>query len=316
MARTDVNRFLLIWIAVFGMVALSTNMSMAATDVGRNAADFLMIGHGARAASLGGAYTAMASEATAAYWNPAGLSSVEGSEVTFGHFAWYQDITVEQASFGFPLGESFSGALSATYVNYGTIQGYDALGQSSGDIVAYDWVGGVSLAIAFSENFSFGLTGKYVSQRLDDITASAFAGDIGVRYNSESFAVGATVVNLGSEMKFDQATEKLPTAARLGIMFRPFSDAVATSLEIEQRIQGDLYVRQGIELGFDEMYFLRAGFDYLPAQDGRSLATGISAGAGLRLSFAEFDYAFTPNDKSTSEDLHRFTLTFLLSGSR
>ena len=316
MARTDVNRFLLIWIAVFGMVALSTNMSMAATDVGRNAADFLMIGHGARAASLGGAYTAMASEATAAYWNPAGLSSVEGSEVTFGHFAWYQDITVEQASFGFPLGESFSGALSATYVNYGTIQGYDALGQSSGDIVAYDWVGGVSLAIAFSENFSFGLTGKYVSQRLDDITASAFAGDIGVRYNSESFAVGATVVNLGSEMKFDQATEKLPTAARLGIMFRPFSDAVATSLEIEQRIQGDLYVRQGIELGFDEMYFLRAGFDYLPAQDGRSLATEISAGAGLRLSFAEFDYAFTPNDKSTSEDLHRFTLTFLLSGSR
>ena len=68
---------------------------------------------------------------------------------------------------------------------------------------------------------------------------------------------------------------------------------------------------QGIELGFDEMYFLRAGVDYLPAQDGRRLATGISAGAGLRLKFAEFDYAFTPNDKSTCEDLHRFTITFL-----
>jgi hypothetical protein len=50
----------------------------------------------------------------------------------------------------------------------------------------------------------------------------------------------------------------------------------------------------------------------MPAQDGRRLATGMSAGAGLRLDFAEIDYAFTPNDKSTSEDLHRFTLTFFL----
>ncbi|MCX6835982.1 MAG: hypothetical protein NTW07_12820, partial [candidate division Zixibacteria bacterium] len=114
-----------------------------------------------------------------------------------------------------------------------------------------------------------------------------------------------------SDITFDQTSEKLPTAARLGVMFRPFSEALAASMEIEQRFKGDLYVRQGLELGFDEMYFLRAGFDYLPAQDGRQLATGISAGAGLRLKFAEFDYAFTPNDKSTTEDLHRFTLTFL-----
>jgi hypothetical protein len=311
MARTDVNRILLIWVVAMALVALVGDVSLAATDVGRTAADFLMIGHGARAASLGGAYTAMASEATAAYWNPAGLTDIDGPQATLGHFAWYQDITVEQVSFGFPLGERFSGALSATYVNYGTIQGYDIFGESSGDIVAYDWVGGVSLAMALSDRFSFGLTGKYVSQRLDDITASAFASDIGLRYGGESFALGATVINLGGDINFDQTSEKLPTAARLGVMFRPFSEALVASMEIEQRFKGDLYVRQGLELGFDEMYYLRAGFDYLPAQDGRRLATGISAGAGLRLNFAEFDYAFTPNDKSTTEDLHRFTLTFL-----
>ncbi|MCX6835071.1 MAG: PorV/PorQ family protein, partial [candidate division Zixibacteria bacterium] len=199
MARTDVNRILLIWVVVMALVALVGDVSLAATDVGCTAADFLMIGHGARAASLGGAYTAMASEATAAYWNPAGLTGIDGAQVTFGHFAWYQDITVEQMSFGFPVGERFSGALSATYVNYGIIQGYDVLGESSGDIVAYDWVGGISLAMAVSDRFSFGLTGKYVSQRLDDITASAFASDIGLRYSGESFALGATVINLGSD---------------------------------------------------------------------------------------------------------------------
>ena len=315
MARTELNRILLIWIIVMILVALVGDVTVAATDVGRTAADFLMIGHGARAASLGGAYTAMASEATAAYWNPAGLTGLEGTEVTFGHFAWFQDITVEQASFGFPLSDRFSGALSATYVSYGTIQGYDLTGQPSDDVVAYDWNGGISLAAAISDRFSIGLTGRYINQRLDDVSASAFAGDFGVRYSDESFAIGATVVNLGSDMKFYQASEKLPAAARLGVMFRPFSETVATSLEVEQRFYGDLYIRQGLEFGFDETYFLRAGFDYLPAQDGRSLASGITAGAGLSLSFVEFDYAFTPNDQSTSEDLHRFTLTFFL-GSR
>ena len=315
MAKTFVTRLILVWIAIMVLAALIGDVSVAATDVGRSAADFLMIGHGARAAALGGAYTAMASEATAAYWNPAGLSGIEGAEVTFGHYAWFQDITVEQMSLGFPLGDKFSGALSATYLNYGTIQGYDASGLPSDDITAYDLAGGISLAMVLTDRISVGLTGKYISQRLDDITASAFAGDVGLRFSAESFALGATLVNLGSDMKFNQVSETLPTAARFGVMFRPFSDAVAASLDIEQRLHGDLYVRQGLELGFDERYFLRAGFDYLPAQDGRRLSTGISAGAGLRLSFAEFDYAFTPNDKSTSEDLHRFTVTFLF-GSR
>jgi hypothetical protein len=311
MARADVDKFILIWIIAMVLVALIGDVSLAATDVGRSAADFLMIGHGARAAALGGAYTAMASEATAAYWNPAGLTEIENAEVTLGHYAWFQDITVEQASLAFPLSERFFGAVSATYLNYGTIQGYDISGLPSDEISAYDLVGGISLGYAVTEQISFGLTGKYISQRLDDITASAFAGDIGLRYCAESFALGATLVNLGSDMKFDQVSETLPTAARFGVMFRPFSEALAASLDVEQRIHGDLYVRQGLELGFDERYFLRAGLDYLPAQDGRRLSTGLSAGAGLRLSFAEFDYAFTPNDKSTSEDLHRFTLTFL-----
>jgi len=282
-----------------------------ATDVGRTAADFLMIGHGARAAALGGAYTAMASGPTAAYWNPAGLADLDQTGLSVGHFAWLQDIKVEQFSLGKPLGDRFSTALSATYVNYGQIDGYDVDGNAAGDLVAYDWVGGLSIGVGLTESFSVGMTGKYVNQRLDDISASAFAADFGVHYRAESFALGAAVVNVGSKMTFDQTAEKLPAALRVGVMVRPFSEALVTSLEVEQRFYGDLYVRQGLELGFSDQYFLRAGYDYLPAQDGRWLATGITLGAGLHLGMVEADYAFTPNDHSTSEDLHRFTLTFL-----
>jgi hypothetical protein len=310
MATYRISSSVLVGIIALAVLSGSARLQ-AATDVGRSAADFLMIGHGARAAALGGAFTAMSSEVSSAYWNPAGLSSLDRTGVSLGHFAWYQDITVEQVSFGLPLSDRFAGALSATYVNYGEIAGYDVDGVSTGDLVAYDWVGGLSLSVALSESFALGVTGKYVNQRLDDFSASAFAADLGLRYSTESFAAGATVVNFGGDLTFNQVSEKLPTAARFGLMFRPMAGTVATSIEVEQRFQGDLMIRQGLELGFQDSYYLRAGYDYLPAQDGRRLATGMSAGAGLRLDFAEFDYAFTPNDKSTSEDLHRFTLTFL-----
>ena len=70
------------------------------------------------------------------------------------------------------------------------------------------------------------------------------------------------------------------------------------------------FARQGLELGFSERYFLRTGYDYMPGQNERWLATRISVGGGLRLDAAAIDYSFTPNDKSTTEDIHRFTVSY------
>ncbi|MEW5797027.1 MAG: PorV/PorQ family protein [Candidatus Zixiibacteriota bacterium] len=314
MATRRIKNRLITAVTVQLLSTMAAGLVWPASDAGRSAADFLMIGQGARAAALGGAYTAMSSDATAAHWNPAGLSGLENAAVALGHFAWYQDITVEQLGVGLPLGEKLVGGVTATYVNYGQIDGYDINGVASGDLVAYDWVGGFSVAATLTESFSAGVTAKYVNQRLDDVSGSALAFDLGARFETSSLAFGAAIVNLGGQMKFDQSSEKLPAAARFGGMVRTFDGAIITSLDIEQRFEGDLTIRQGLELGFSDRYFLRAGYDYLPAQDGRRLATGMSLGGGLRLSIAEIDYAFTPNDKSTSEDLHRFTLTFQFAG--
>ena len=313
MLRNTLKRIFIIWILLLAAVVLAGDVSWAATDVGRTAADFLLIGHGARAAGFGGAYTAVCRGASAAYWNPAGLTELQSGRVSLGHFSWFQDITVEQASIGLPVSDAIAAAVSVTYVNYGTIDGYDMSGNATGEIAAYDWAGGLSFGFVLSEQASVGITGKYVNQRLDDVSASSFAADLGLRYSFESIAFAATVTNLGGEMQFDEVAEKLPAAARFGVQLMPFSEALMASFELEKRFQGDLYLRQGMELGFSDQYYLRVGCDYLPAQNGRSLATGLSFGAGVQFDFGGFDYAFTPNDKSTSEDLHRFTLTLLFS---
>ena len=309
MIRNVVTRIVFIWIAIMIVVALLGDVSVAASDVGRTGADFLRIGHGARAAGLGGAYTALSHGASAAYWNPAGLSNLEGFEVSLGHFAWFQDISVEQASLALPLNAGPVLGASITYVNYGDIAGFDADGNATGDLTAYDLAVGLSVGHALDDHWSAGLTGKWVSQKLDQYNASAFAADLGLRYTGSSFVVGATVTNVGSKLTFDETAEDLPAAFQVGVAILPFGGAVATSLDFYQPFQGDLIIRQGLELGFSERYYLRTGYDYLPGQDGRQLATSISLGAGLRFDFGDFDYSFTPNDKSTSEDLHRFTLS-------
>jgi len=89
------RRIILGWVLLIIVVALIGKVSVAASNAGRTAADFLLIGVGARAAGMGGAYTVVSEGALASYWNPAGLSDVEGGEVVLGHFSWFQDITME-----------------------------------------------------------------------------------------------------------------------------------------------------------------------------------------------------------------------------
>ncbi len=47
------------------------------TAIGTASAEFLLLGAGARGAALGGAYSAIADDIEAMYWNPGGLALLE-----------------------------------------------------------------------------------------------------------------------------------------------------------------------------------------------------------------------------------------------
>jgi hypothetical protein len=56
------------------------------------AAEFLRIGVGARALGMGGAFTALADDGSAAYWNPAGLAMMDRPELLFMHAEQFGDL--------------------------------------------------------------------------------------------------------------------------------------------------------------------------------------------------------------------------------
>src|SRR4029453_7116453 len=56
--------------------------------VGTSSGGFLKIGVGARATGLGESFVAVANDPSAIYWNPAGLASMQRSEVLLSHVDW------------------------------------------------------------------------------------------------------------------------------------------------------------------------------------------------------------------------------------
>ena len=78
-------KFIRFWV-VLTVVCLSFGPRwVQATAEGDYSSEILNIGVGARALGMGGAFVGAASDATAAYWNPAGLSMIDDVEIATIH---------------------------------------------------------------------------------------------------------------------------------------------------------------------------------------------------------------------------------------
>ena len=130
-------------ILAFGVVFLALAASLEASS-GTESASFLDIPVGARPAAMGSAYSALATDAYAPTWNPAGLGELDSLQIAAQHVAYLQSTAYEYASAAVPLpkprgcvdsiwcGRSAFGG-SIQYFGSGDIAGLDANGNPTGD---------------------------------------------------------------------------------------------------------------------------------------------------------------------------------------
>lgn len=291
------------------MIALLSAPVLAAGGGGQTAAEFLNIGLGARAASLGGANMALGDAATASYWNPAALGGAERTEFSISHFQWYQDLTVQQLAAVVPVTAGLSLGAHASMLQYGNIPTVDNNGIVTGSVNPMDWVAGVSAGYQFNDFLSVGATGKMVSQNLGDYSASSLAGDLSARVQFSRFSISAGVFNVGSPMVFLTEKEKLPTTIRAGVAVRPFAADLVGLIDVNSPVNGELSLRQGVEVGFSERYYLRGGFQQYLNSDVAQQLTRFNVGAGVKLSGLRFDYAYGGSGIVQSDAIHQFSLT-------
>src|SRR5690348_14944656 len=101
-------------------LALSFAGSPLFAASGDEGAAFLDIPVGGGPASLGSAYTALANDAYAATWNPAGLGMLESTQIAGQHLAYLDSLHYEYLSFALPFVRSGLGG-SVQYLGSGDI---------------------------------------------------------------------------------------------------------------------------------------------------------------------------------------------------
>lgn len=224
---------------VASLLTLSSPSLIAQSDAG---AIFLLISPGARAGGMGEAQVAVANDAYASYWNPAGLAFQDGSELAVMHVNWLPSLADDMyyEFLGFRRKFSNLGTLGGhlIYLNLGEQVRMDEYAQYQGTFTSYMMAGAMSYSAQLSSSSSFGMSAKISYQHLVELgtgsekgkgTSLDFGFDLGYMkkgWLTPRLDLGATMTNIGPKVSFidpDQADPQ-PTNLTLGIAYEAFKN--------------------------------------------------------------------------------------------
>lgn len=306
------------------------------SKVGTSGAQFLKIGVGARYTGMGEASVANVSDAYALYWNPAALGGLAQSHLEFTTIAYVSGVSLNYVAYAKPLSFGSIGAavtaLTSGDMEITTVDEPDGTGKM---FSTSSYAITLGYARQWTEFFSFGLSAKYVTERISQERASGIAFDFGtlLRPGYRNMRIGMNISNLGPELKYsgpelnfnynpsgnnesvDNAngvlsvdSYNLPLVFRIGAAYDiQYSPSTRLTISVEARDPSDNEQQGslGAELAFQEMFFLRGGWQLNNEEQ------SVSVGAGLALKVwnatdLSMNYAFA--DYGRLNSVHRFSL--------
>lgn len=188
---------------------------------GTEGASFLNIPVGAGPAAVGGGYSALATDAYATVYNPAGLGFLPSSQVAAQHVAYLGTEHYEYLSGVHSFRGNSAWGASMQYLGSGDIAQTDAAGNQIGDFTASFASYNLSYGQRLTEQVSAGATMKWIHGKLSDVTANSVAGDFGVLYKPlPGWTVASTLMNAGRDLKFLTVGDPLPLGWHIGTAYR------------------------------------------------------------------------------------------------
>jgi len=191
-------------------MAAQTNINQDNTAYGTTAAEFLLLGAGARGTALGGAYAAIANDVSALYYNPAGTAFMTRPGITIGTYNYVADTRYSWGGIAFP----FSGGSRNIGFQLGTFgfkdqPVYTASDPNNASNATYsvsETFAGMTFSQNFSDRFAAGMTAKFVADQLGEAKGNAFAVDFGTNFHSNlggrPIKFSFVVSNLGTGLSY------------------------------------------------------------------------------------------------------------------
>lgn len=290
---------------------------------GTTVLQFLKIGVGARAEGMGQAFVGVADDATALYWNPAGLARLEGSHATFNRLKWPAEIGYDYAGFTHRLNDRWAlglayGQLSTDEMAVTTETHPDGDGRT---FTFVDQALQLSAAMRLSYQFSFGLSMKYVREDIADVKMDGWLMDLGTYYDTgwRDLTVAVALVNFGPQFRpsgtavvastgREQEYEDFspPTIFRLGgsmSLYRTERQRLIGALQVNHPVDNLESYNFGGEYGWDDFAFVRAGWKFNGGEESWTVGAGLNLRiqrVGLRLDVSYSDFGLLEDSQRLS----------------
>jgi len=272
-----------LWSAlIIGILILILNLICYANGPGTTTASFLKIGVGARATAMGEAFTAVASDGTSLYWNPAGLTQLKTKEISATYNSWFEETKQGYLSLIFPSLRGTMG-LGTNYVDMGKLEGRDVEGNPTGDFTASDTHIFIGYARKLKKS-SWGLTVGWLQDVIKEDKKNSFLANIGFLYPvSNRFTLGGVAQNIGSKL----GSDPLPLTFKVGAASKLKTLTLAVDLAKPQ--DNEIYYCLGAEWSLRGVLALRVGY-----KTNQDVGSGITAGIGFKMGKVSIDYGYVP----------------------
>jgi hypothetical protein len=297
---------------------------------------------------MGNTLVAGANDASAIYWNPAGLGWISNYEMLMTHVNLPADIKYDNIAFVLP----FNAGIGTFGLNIGVLSMGDMEirtperpGGTGELFTASDVTIGISYSRMISEIFTFGLSLKYVRENLADYISNGFCFDAGLQYQTafRSLRLGMVIQNFGPDTQFDgdfldlrtstgttgEPEERTFTAVPLPMTFKAGIMADIESMfgvSLGENFNGNLAgqfehpadnkerINSGVEFIYQNFFALRGGYNFNYDTD------DFTFGFGVHYSITEkykmnVDYAYAnkgdlTDTSSFMNQPHRFSIAF------
>jgi hypothetical protein len=272
----------------------------------------LKIPVGPRAIGMGEAYGAVANDANAVYWNPAGLRQLGGIHITAQYNDFINTLKYNYLAAAMPMSNGkYAVGLGVKMLSSGNEDEIlvNALGDpvTTGSKISSGYMD-VDLSFACKINYSFdlGLTVKYISKKLnssESVSSTSFAGDLGLMFRPpvKNLTTGLVVQNLGPGMKFNGISDKLPLNIKLASAYKMFENNFTVAFDVNFPNDNKPVASLGGEYWYRNRLVGRFGYRYQGGLDWNDLGVGGKAGlflgAGLKFpamgTMLGLDYAWS-----------------------
>lgn len=314
---------------IFTLFYLQFGILTFAQVGGESTYQFLNLVSSPRQAALGGkVLTIVDYDVTQGLYNPATINVDMDKQLALNYTSYLGGISYGTAAYAYTL-DRRSKTLHAgiTYINYGSFDGYDEDGNSTGTFTGNETAlsFGYALQLGYSD-FYFGTSAKLISSKLEQYNSLGVAVDLGLLYINEDldFHAALAIRNLGTQITtYAGLNEKLPFEVDFGMSqslenvpirwhitlenlqewpiarpnpARTTSDLSGNQTEEEISFLGQVMRHSifGFEIFPEGGFNIRVGYNFRRAEELRIVDqrnfSGLSAGFSIKMNKMRFSY--------------------------